>query len=161
MIHYRGMKYQTTLITDAARRERMTQRILIPFDGSEPAWTALKDAVEQYSDAEIIVLYALQLNQFDFGTEGTGTDDLPDVSQNYAEELMTEAKRFGSQHGVTLTTTIETGPPDRVIVDYAEKHNIDQIVIGSHGRSGISRILLGSVAEKVARRSSVSVTLVR
>lgn len=139
----------------------MTQRILIPFDGSEPAWTALEDAVEQYSDAEIIVLYALQLNLFDFGTESTGIDDLPDVSQNSAEELVTEAKKFGNRRGIALTTAIETGPPDRVIVDYVDKHNIDQIVIGSHGRSGISRVLLGSVAEKVVRRSSVPVTIVR
>lgn len=83
------------------------------------------------------------------------------MSQNSAEELVTEAKKFGNRRGIALTTAIETGPPDRVIVDYVDKHNIDQIVIGSHGRSGISRVLLGSVAEKVVRRSSVPVTIVR
>jgi nucleotide-binding universal stress UspA family protein len=46
-------------------------------------------------------------------------------------------------------------------VDYAAEHDIDHIVVGSHGRTGASRILLGSVAETVARRSPVPVTIVR
>jgi len=53
------------------------------------------------------------------------------------------------------------GRPTKVIVEYADDHDIDQIVMGSHGRSGMSRILLGSVAEIVVRRASVPVTVVR
>ena len=44
---------------------------------------------------------------------------------------------------------------------YAEENDIDHIVVGSHGRGGVSRMLLGSVAETVARRSSVPVTIIR
>jgi nucleotide-binding universal stress UspA family protein len=147
----------------------MTQRVLVPFDGSDPAWTALEEAVEQYPDAEIIALHVLDLNRFDFGLKGTstgtgagaGTDDLPDVSQEYADESLTAAEEFAEQYAITLTTSIETGPPARVIVDYATRHTVDRIVIGSHGRSGISRILLGSIAEQVVRQSPVSVTIAR
>jgi nucleotide-binding universal stress UspA family protein len=55
----------------------------------------------------------------------------------------------------------EIGRPSRAIVEYAEEHDIDHIVMGSHGRSGVTRILLGSVAETVVRRSPVPVTIVR
>ena len=56
---------------------------------------------------------------------------------------------------------LEVGRPTRTIVEYADEHDIDQIVMGSHGRSGMSRILLGSVAEIVVRRATVPVTVVR
>jgi nucleotide-binding universal stress UspA family protein len=53
------------------------------------------------------------------------------------------------------------GKPARAIVEYADDHDIDQIVMGSHGRSGVTRILLGSVAESVVRDSTVPVTVAR
>lgn len=65
------------------------------------------------------------------------------------------------KHGVTLTTETGSGRPERAIVAYAEDHLVDEIVIGSHGRTGGSRILLGSVAEQVVRRSPIPVTVVR
>jgi nucleotide-binding universal stress UspA family protein len=58
-------------------------------------------------------------------------------------------------------TEIVFGDAAREIVDYAEANEIDQIVIGNHGRSGVSRVLLGSVGEKVVRRASMPVTVVR
>jgi len=60
-----------------------------------------------------------------------------------------------------VDTRIEVGSPARVIVDVAEEGPFDHVVIGSHGREGVSRILLGSVAEGVARRSPVPVTVAR
>ena len=71
------------------------------------------------------------------------------------------ATQRAAERGVDLQTAIETGRPSRMIVSYAEENDIDHIVIGSHGRTGASRILLGSVAESVTRRSSVPVTIVR
>ncbi len=61
----------------------------------------------------------------------------------------------------SVERVIEVGRPTKVIVEYADEHDINQIVMGSHGRSGMSRILLGSVAEIVVRRASVPVTVVR
>lgn len=60
-----------------------------------------------------------------------------------------------------LTAVTEFGRPARTIVEYVEDHDVDHVVVGSHGRSGLSRTLLGSVAERVVRRSSVPVTVVR
>jgi nucleotide-binding universal stress UspA family protein len=54
-----------------------------------------------------------------------------------------------------------SGDPANEIVAYAEETDVDHIVVGSHGRSGLSRVLLGSTAEKVVRRSPVPVTVVK
>jgi nucleotide-binding universal stress UspA family protein len=56
---------------------------------------------------------------------------------------------------------VVVGRPAREIVDYADENDIDHVVMGSHGRSGVSRIVLGSVAENVVRKSSVPVTVAR
>jgi len=60
-----------------------------------------------------------------------------------------------------VETATEVGQPSRTIVAYAQEHDLDHVVIGSYGRKGLSRVLLGSVAELVVRRSPVPVTVVR
>jgi nucleotide-binding universal stress UspA family protein len=62
---------------------------------------------------------------------------------------------------VDTVTAIERGPPHRAILDYADENAIDLIVMGTHGRTGIERYLLGSVAEKVVRTSDVPVLTAR
>ncbi|MDN4032226.1 universal stress protein, partial [Chryseobacterium gambrini] len=60
-----------------------------------------------------------------------------------------------------ITTVIEEGQPAQTIIEFAEEHDIDGIVLGTEGRSGVSRVLLGSVAETVAQQSPVTVTIVK
>lgn len=62
---------------------------------------------------------------------------------------------------VAVETSLYTGSPSREIVRYAEEQDCDLIVMGTHGRGGIDRLLLGSVAERVVRSSSVPVLTVR
>ncbi|MFC6988838.1 universal stress protein [Haloplanus sp. GCM10025708] len=60
-----------------------------------------------------------------------------------------------------LRTELVVGKPEREIVDYVDQEDVDHVVMGSHGRSGLDRLLLGSVAETVVRRVRVPVTVVR
>jgi nucleotide-binding universal stress UspA family protein len=60
----------------------------------------------------------------------------------------------------TVRTVHEVRHPARTVVDHATRDDVDHVV-GSHGREGVSRLLLGSVAEKIVRRSPVPVTVVR
>ncbi|MFB6177175.1 MAG: universal stress protein, partial [Halobaculum sp.] len=60
-----------------------------------------------------------------------------------------------------VETDTAVGRPASAIVEYAETNEVDHLVLGSHGRTGVSRLLLGSNAEKVVRRSPVPVTVVR
>ena len=78
-----------------------------------------------------------------------------------AESLLESARSVAEERDATVSTETVRGTPARRIVEFAEEEGVDQIVIGSHGRSGVSRVLLGSVAEQVVRRSPVPVTVVR
>jgi nucleotide-binding universal stress UspA family protein len=65
------------------------------------------------------------------------------------------------EEGFNRATITEVGNPADSIVEYATKNDIDHIIMGSHGRSGLSRIVVGSVAEEVVRKSPVAVTVAR
>lgn len=140
----------------------MDQRILVPFDGSEPATTALDRALEENPDAEITVLHVIDAGELTHGGAGAGAaESLDQAQREEAEELFDEAQERADDYGTTLTTVIETGQPGDVIVSYAEKNDVDHVIMGSHGRSGLSGLLVGSVAESVIQNSPVTVTIAR
>jgi len=85
--------------------------------------------------------------------------------QQQAAELLADAADLAEEYGanVRTTTIVEWGPnrPADAILTYIDDNDVDHVIMGSHGRSGVSRLLLGSVAETVARRSPAPVTVVR
>lgn len=139
----------------------MADRILVPYDGSPPSEEALDHAVEQFPDADIIVLTVSDPVEATYAAGDESRylgENWFDVASQEAEQTLEVAKRSTDR---ALETEHVVGKPVRTIVEYATENTIDQIVMGSHGRSGISRVILGSVAEKVLRRSPVPVTIVR
>lgn len=142
----------------------MDERILVPVDESDQSGAALEYALEAHPEASVTVLHVIDPRDLRAygGVEGwIDMDQLADQQQAHAERLVEDARERAADSGVTVTTEVLTARPSRAIVEYAEDNDVDHIVIGSHGRSGISRVLLGSVAETVARRSPVPVTIVR
>jgi len=87
-------------------------------------------------------------------------EDWYDNAQERATAIQTTATTLASDHDIDLKTVTEVGKPAREIVEYADNHDIDHIVVGSHGRSGIDRAILGSVAERVTRRARIPVTII-
>ncbi|MDG5761275.1 universal stress protein [Natronococcus sp. A-GB1] len=141
----------------------MSDRILVPYDGSEPARYALEFAFETFADADVTALHVIQVPEGYWGAF-EGPDISPPVTEKareYAEELLEPARELAADRGRDLETEIRSGKPDDQIVEYAEKEGYDAIVVGSHGREGISRVLLGSVAENVVRRSPTPVVVAR
>lgn len=124
---------------------------------------ALAYTFETFPGDAVTALYVLEYGRGDSGTLSGMTGDLPDdeAAMEHAEEVLEEARRLGEDHGAEVDTARGQGRPERLIVSHAEKHDHDLIVIGSHGRDGLARVLLGSVAEKVVRRSPVPVLVVR
>jgi nucleotide-binding universal stress UspA family protein len=141
----------------------MPKRILVPVDGSDRAMATLEYAVETFPDASITAFHVVELGRGDLGAFSAMTGNLPD--SRAAEERSAELREAATQRSHELGTTIDTdrgyGRPDRLIVKYADEEGYDLIVIGSHGRDGVARVLLGSVAEAVTRRASVPVLVVR
>jgi nucleotide-binding universal stress UspA family protein len=142
----------------------MTRRVLVALDESEQAWDALEYALAEFEDAEVVALAVINPLEAGFSTEAA----LPGYSEEWyerakadAEALLSEAQERAAEADVTLRTRVEHGRPVQCIVAHAEEQDVDHVVVGSHGRSGVSRILLGSVAEGVVRQSPVPVTVVR
>ncbi|OVE85569.1 universal stress protein [Natronolimnobius baerhuensis] len=141
----------------------MTTRVLVPMDGSEQAETALEHAFEFHPDAEITVLHVVELEGSTLEvSDGIGFDsDVQQGMENRAEAVFDRAQELTANagHEGVLETKMGIGDPTRSIIDAAD--DVDLIVIGSEGRHGAARLLLGSVAETVARRAPVPVTIVR
>jgi nucleotide-binding universal stress UspA family protein len=134
--------------------------VLVPFDGSPQSESALTFAASEWPDAALTLLYVI-----DPVTAGFGQRALPGSSEAWYERARDTAHdHFDAARELTdrsPDTRIEVGSPARVVVDVVAAGPFDHVALGSHGRDGVSRILLGSVAEAVVRRSPVPVTVVR
>ena len=141
----------------------MNDRILVPFDGSPPSEKALEYTFEMFTDPEVTALYVVQTPEGYWAAFEDPEDRMPNVDEarERGREILTEAESIASDHDATLDTEVALGKPDRAIVDRAEDEDYDTIVIGSHGREGVSRVLLGSVAETVVSRAPIPVLVVR
>ena len=135
--------------------------VLVAYDGSAPAQKALKHAFDEYADEEIVLLRVVEFA--DGYTEASikAIQDLLGERRETAAEELEAALELVDTTDVDFRTEVAAGDPAREVVRYAEEHDIDHILVGSHGRKGVSRALLGSVAERIVRRAPVSVTVVR
>ncbi len=139
------------------------ERILVPTDGSVGVERAIRHAVDLAVEhgAEVNALYVVNSGAY-VGTPmesaGQGVDQL---LREEAEKAVEEVAAVCDDYEVPVETAILNGSPSREIVQYAEAEDCDLIVMGTHGRGGIDRLLLGSVAEKVVRSSTVPVLTIR
>jgi nucleotide-binding universal stress UspA family protein len=137
-------------------------RVLIPFDGSQESRRALSYAIEEYPGADLTALYVTYpaSNLATPDKLSPGSVDATEAAAE-AESTLEVAKQTAETTDASMTVETIEGDPARSIVSYADAERVDQIVMGSHGRDGLTRLLLGSVAETVVRRAPTSVTVVR
>ncbi|APX00083.1 universal stress protein UspA [Halobiforma lacisalsi AJ5] len=134
--------------------------VLVPIDDSDPAEQALEYALAEYPDADITALHVIDPYETSVDAWFADQDYLADLEAE-AETLLETARERADDHGASIDTDSVVGKPAREITDYVEEADVDEVVIGSHGRRGTSRVLLGSVAETVVRRAPVPVIVVR
>ncbi|MFB6164881.1 MAG: universal stress protein [Haloarculaceae archaeon] len=142
----------------------MGKRILVPVDGSDQARAAVEFAFEEFPDGEVLLLHVINPAEAGYGAQSslpTFPEEWYQQETDTAEELFAEIRELAPDPSTIVQTEAVVGRPAGAIVAYADEHDVDQIVMGSHGRSGVSRILLGSVAESVVRKASVPVTVTR
>jgi len=138
--------------------------VLVALDGSEQSWAALEYALAEFPEADLRLLTVIDPLQAGYAGEGQGWlggEEWYERRRGDAEDRFEEARERAGERADTIETAVEVGRPARTIVEYAKDHDVGAVVMGSHGRSGVARILLGSVAERVVRRSPVPVTVVR
>jgi nucleotide-binding universal stress UspA family protein len=142
------------------------KHVLVPIDGSEQSDHAIEHVLEEFEGARVTLLHVINPARAGYGAQAgipTSSEEWLEEAEAEAEELFAAARERARTHDIDIETATEIGNPSRAVVEYTEDEalGIDHVVMGSHGRSGLSRVLLGSVAENVVRRSTVPVTVVR
>lgn len=128
--------------------------ILIATDGSENSKKAINSGIEfaKLTGAKVHAVYVINAPW-----EREAYTYLREKGKRATEEV----KKLGDKNGVDIETHLLEGNPAEQIIDYAENNGIDLIVMGTHGESGLRRFMMGSVAQKVVRKSSVKVLVAR
>jgi nucleotide-binding universal stress UspA family protein len=144
----------------------MYQRILVPVDGSPTSKRGLGEAIDlaKLNGARLRLIHVLDLFVFAMGAEGAYVGDAFTQLRQAGEEILAAARAQVEAAGVGVETVLRETTAGRVsdlIVEEAAQWQAELIVMGTHGRRGVSRLALGSDAEAVARTAPVPLLLVR
>lgn len=142
----------------------MTIHVLVGYDESPQAEKALQHALERYPEARVTVVHVTDPREWVMDGDEEGPQFVEGAYERVidaATATLAEAEEIAADYDVDIETENLTGGPAREITAFADENDVDHIVLGSHGRRGISRFLLGSVSERIVKRSPVSVTLIR
>jgi nucleotide-binding universal stress UspA family protein len=140
---------------------RLYGRILIATDGSEKNRAAVEEAlrISRLCGSAVVAVYVTDLGAFESASADVMIRDTWTVVQQEAEAALARVRAMAE--GVPLETVVLDGKPAAQIVKFAEESKIDLIVIGTQGKRGLERLLLGSVAEQVIRMAPCKVLVVK
>jgi len=146
----------------------MTQKILVPTDGSKQAEAAGENAITTAGlGDEIIVLYVIDTDYLDalpqYDLREQLEKNLREEGKKAVEKFkqrIEDAKCEGYCKDVTLTAKIKEGKPADVILKTIDEEGVDQVVMGKSGKHGIEKFFIGSVADKVVRGANVPVNII-
>lgn len=141
----------------------MYDKILIATDGSDLSQKAENEGLElaKRYGGSVTVLYVedIYIPSAMVGPYALAVEENVEEIKNFGKEIVEKVKEKGKKLGVTVSTMLLRGHPAEEIINQAGK--FDLVVVGSLGRSGLTHLLIGSVAEKVVRHSPVPVLVVK
>jgi len=135
------------------------KKILVPLDGSDLAAVAIETAIDLAAGPfNLVLVRAAEAHVL----PGVDPTDMQVTVVREAEEYLASVRDDLAKRGITnVETSVWYGAAARAIIDSARLQKADLIVMSSHGRSGLGRLILGSVAESVLRGTTVPVCIVR
>ncbi|MFC7129495.1 universal stress protein [Haloferax chudinovii] len=139
----------------------MYNEILVPTDGSKAAERAIDHALDlaETYDARIHALYVVDTSIYT--SLDAGADVVIDALEREGDAATRHVREAAEEAGIDVQVEVVTGTAYRSIREYTDDHDIDLVVMGTHGRTGLSHYLLGSVTERVVRTSPVPVLTIR
>ena len=143
---------------------RPQQRVLVPLDGSRLAELALHEALTlaKLPESEVTLLQVVPpIEEVVTDGEEFAIDQQWERRKSSAIRYLNGICTRPEWRGLHTQVAVEMGRPAETILDFAQKHDIDRIVMASHGRTGLGRWVYGSVADKILRAADRTVVLVR
>lgn len=139
------------------------KRIFIATDGSEQNRRAIEYGIElaKIAGGKIFAGYVVDTAAFASIPMDAGWEMMYELLQKEANEAVQIVAQLAKEAGLDVETVVLEGHPSNEIIDFSQKNEMDIIVMGTLGKSGLDRFLLGSVAEKVTRNSIVPVLVVK
>jgi nucleotide-binding universal stress UspA family protein len=143
----------------------MYKRILIATDGSAKSSLAEKQGIElaKALGAQVLALNVINEVTIASAVSQLGVDrkDVESRLQAAGQKAVDAIKKMGDEAAVQVTPVVRVGAPAQMVVDIAAAEKADLIVMGSHGESGMSKLLIGSVVQKVLYWATIPVLVVR
>lgn len=141
----------------------MTRTVLVPVDGSPQSLDALRFALSHYSDSTVVALHVVDLSEFLRETDEDldGAEAARTEAREAAQRVLDQVEDVAAEFDADVERKTNAGKAATVVLESAREHDVDQIVIGGHGRQVPDHVQLGSVAQRVVRRADVPVTVVR
>jgi len=145
----------------------MYKKIMVPLDGSQVAECVIPHIETIAGKSATKVELVTVVEPLDIPTRGqiAISDDeikqIDDEGKNEATKYLNQVSSRLIQAGINASTVILSGKPAESLVRYAVNNNVDLIIMATHGRSGISKIFWGSVAEKILRATDIPVLLIK
>ena len=139
----------------------MYKRILVPIDGSDFAIKAQEHALflAKTCGAEIVALTVVENNFINGLPLDDEINQLNDILKESSKELLNEFEKLNTDD-IKITPVIKEGSPAKMILEVSKEEDVDLIVMGSSGKSGFDRFVMGSVADKVVNAAKCAVLIV-
>ncbi len=150
----------------------MYKKVLVPLDGSALAECTLSHVKNLFKDGSVGEVTLLNVVKVDLPWAQMGSDDIPTKGidlQAIIEPLFIASRRYladiesrlGSEGIKVKTESLEGNRPADTITEYAQEKGMDMIIIGTHGYTGLKKLMMGSVAFGVLHQSHIPVLLIR
>ena len=142
----------------------MYDKILVPVDGSGPSAAGLREAIQIAKLSKGTIRLVHVVNEIQAVVAGYYSGELRDSLLAQANNLVNDAKDDARRQGLTAEAVVIDalgGATGELLVEHANEWGAQLIVLGTHGRRGLARVVLGSDAEHVVRTANVPVVLVR
>lgn len=139
------------------------KKILCPVDHSECSYLALKHAISLAlkDEAKLYLMHVIDTRLYDTEIYKFSPYKLNEIDTNKISEDLMKSLPEGTTDVLEVETIVVKGVPFHEIINAASELNVDLVVIGTHGRTGLSHVVMGSVAEKVIRKAPCAVLTVR
>jgi nucleotide-binding universal stress UspA family protein len=145
-------------------KSKPQKKVLIATDGSETANEAADFGIEMVGciGAKVYALYVIDTSPYrSVSLDKIWSDEVLAEHEKEGKEATSYIERIGKAAGVEVECKVLKGHPAEKIITFAEDNDIDMIIVGSLGKGGYERVVLGSVSDKIVRHSKVPVLVVR